>query len=97
MGKYKFYQDRKVTSWERDYFSVEADSYEEAEAIVRSWKCEDVSNVSDSHLHYERWESLPETSEYLLPEENGGCPTMEIFNQAGVSITTNVSEITQPN
>lgn len=28
MGKYKFYQDRKVTSWERDYFSVKANSYE---------------------------------------------------------------------
>lgn len=27
MGKYKFYQDRKVTSWERDYFSVKANSY----------------------------------------------------------------------
>lgn len=40
MGEYKFYQDRKVTSWERDYFSVKADSYEEAEAIVRSWNCE---------------------------------------------------------
>ena len=24
MGEYKFYQDRKVTSWERDYFSVKA-------------------------------------------------------------------------
>ena len=36
MGEYKFYQDRKVTSWERDYFSVKADSYEEAEAIVRT-------------------------------------------------------------
>ena len=44
MGEYKFYQDRKVTSWERDYFSVKANSYEEAEAIVRSWNCEDVSN-----------------------------------------------------
>ena len=30
MGEYKFYQDRKVTSWERDYFSVKANSYEEA-------------------------------------------------------------------
>ena len=45
MGKYQFYQDRKVTSWERDYFTVEAESYEDAEAIVRSWKCEDVSNI----------------------------------------------------
>ena len=36
MGEYKFYQDRKVTSWERDYFSVKANSYEEAEAIHRN-------------------------------------------------------------
>lgn len=97
MGKYKFYQDRKVTSWERDYFSVEADSYEEAEGIVRSWKCEDVSNIIDRRLSYDEWQALPETSEYLLPEENGGCPTMEIFNQAGVSIMTNVPEVTQSN
>ena len=34
MGEYKFYQDRKVTSWERDYFSVKANSYEEAEASI---------------------------------------------------------------
>ena len=40
MGKYQFYQDCKVTAWERDYFTVEAESYEDAEAIVRSWKCD---------------------------------------------------------
>ena len=44
MGKFEFYQDCKVKSWERDYFTVEANSYEEAEAIVRSWRCKDVSN-----------------------------------------------------
>ena len=54
MGKYKFYQDRKVTSWERDYFSVKANSYEEAEAIVRSWNCEDVSNIIDNRLCTEK-------------------------------------------
>ena len=26
MGKFEFYQDCKVTSWERDYFTVEANS-----------------------------------------------------------------------
>ena len=56
MGEYKFYQDRKVTSWERDYFSVKANSYEEAEAIVRSWNCEDVSNIIDNRLCYEEWQ-----------------------------------------
>ena len=97
MGKYKFYQDRKVTSWERDYFSVKADSYEEAVSIIRSWGCADVSNISDKRLFYDKWFALPETSEPLLPEENGGCPTMEIFNQSGVSIMTNAPEATQSN
>ena len=52
MGKFEFYQDCKVTSWERDYFTVEANSYEEAEAIVRSWRCKDVSNIIDSRLSH---------------------------------------------
>lgn len=95
MGKYKFYQDCKVTSWERDYFSVEADSYEEAVAIVRSWDCEDVSNIIDNRLCYEEWEALKDTSERLYPEENDGFPTMEIFNQDGESILTNVPEAPQ--
>lgn len=97
MRKYKFYQDCKVTSWERDYFSVEADSYEEAVAIVRSWKCEDVSNIIDDCLCYEEWRALDYTSERLLPEENGGYPTMEIFNEDGESIMTNVPETPQSN
>ena len=95
--EYKFYQDRKVTSWERDYFSVKADSYEEAEAIVRSWNCEDVSNIIDNRLCYEEWQALTDTSESMLPEENDGNPTIEIFNQDGESIMTNVPETPQSN
>lgn len=38
MGNFRFYQECKVTCWERDYFTVDAENYEEAEAIVRSWK-----------------------------------------------------------
>ena len=72
MGEYKFYQDRKVTSWERDYFSVKANSYEEAEALT-------------------------DTSESMLPEENDGNPTIEIFNEDGESIMTNVPKTPQSN
>ena len=77
MGKFEFYQDCKVTSWERDYFTVEANSYEEAEAII------------DSRLSHGRSEALRDTSELLFPEENDGYPTIEIFNQEGESIMTN--------
>lgn len=90
MGNYKFYQDTKVTSWERDHFSVEANSYEEAVAIVRSWNCEDISNVIDGRLSHGQWEALTDTSEYMLPEKNDDNPTREIFSQEGESIITNV-------
>lgn len=89
MGKFEFYQDCKVKSWERDYFTVEANSYEEAEAIVRSWRCKDVSNIIDSRLSHGRSEVLRDTSELLFPEENDGYSTIEIFNQEEESIMTN--------
>lgn len=63
MGKFEFYQDCKVTSWERDYFTVEANSYEEAEAIVRSWRCKDVSNIIDCPVTSHRSGRL----RYMLP------------------------------
>ena len=80
MGKYKFYQDRKVTSWERDYFSVEAESYEEAVSIIRSWGCEDVSNISDKRLFYDEWFALPETSEPLLPDYGDFQSIRRVYN-----------------
>ena len=92
MGKYQFYQDRKVTSWERDYFTVEAASYKDAEAIVRSWKCEDVSNIIDCRLCYDEWRALADTSECMFPDENGGCPTIEVYNSKGKAIINNAPE-----
>ena len=38
MAKFDFYQDRKVTSWERTTFAVEAKDYREAVDIVKSWQ-----------------------------------------------------------
>ena len=92
MGKYQFYQDRKVTSGERDYFTVKAASYKDAEAIVRSWKCEDVSNIIDSRLCYDEWLALADTSECMFPDENGGCPTIEVYNSKGKAIINNAPE-----
>ena len=92
MGKYQFYQDCKVTAWERDHFTVEAESYEDAEAIVRSWKCEDVSNIIDSRLCYDEWRALPDTSECMSPDENGGSPTIEVYNSVGKVIINNAPE-----
>ncbi|MBV4238634.1 hypothetical protein LI140_03010 [Phocaeicola dorei] len=95
MGKFNFYQDCKVTSWERATFIVEASSYAEAVAIVRSWKGEDILGIIDSRLCYESRQFLFDTSEYLSPEENNGQPTIEIFDYSGNPIITNVPETIQ--
>ena len=93
MGNFRLYQDCKVTCWERDYFTVEAENYEEAEAIVRSWKCDDVTNITDKRLHLERNEVLCDTSERIFPDENGGCPTMEIYNADGLAVINDAPDL----
>lgn len=93
MGNFRFYQDCKVTCWERDYFTVEAENYEEAAAIVRSWKCDDVTNVTDNRIHLERNEVLRDTSERIFPDENGGCPTMEIYNADGLAVINDAPDL----
>ena len=40
MEAFRFYQDRKVTCWERTHFEVTAENYEEAVALVKSWQGE---------------------------------------------------------
>ena len=35
MAKFKFYQDKEITTWVRDFFSVEAETLEEAIAYVK--------------------------------------------------------------
>ena len=47
MNTFDFYQDRKVTCWERTQFSIEAESYKEALEIIKSWGGEDVLCFED--------------------------------------------------
>ena len=47
MKTFDFYQDRKVTCWERTQFSIEAESYKEALEIIKSWGGEDVLCFED--------------------------------------------------
>ena len=35
MAKFKFYEDRQITAWTRDYFEVEAESLEDAIALIK--------------------------------------------------------------
>lgn len=39
MGKFKFYQDKEIKTWVRDYFNVEAESLEDAIEYVKKMGC----------------------------------------------------------
>lgn len=71
MDNFRFYHDCKVTCWECDYFTIEAENYEEAAVIVNSWQCDDVTNVTDQPLYLEGNEILRDTSERIFLNENG--------------------------
>ncbi|WP_211605360.1 hypothetical protein [Porphyromonas gingivalis] len=88
----RFYQDRKVTCWERTHFEVTAENYEEAVAIVKSWRGEDVLCFEDNEkVIIMDDETLYETSESLSVKGNGGKPTIEVFADNGEDIINNTT------
>lgn len=96
MEKFNFYQDRKVTCWERTHFDVKAESYEEAVALVKSWQGEDVLCFEDDeNIIITDGETLYDTSESLSVEENGEQPTIEVFANNGEDIINNKPDNTE--
>lgn len=69
METYNLYVDRKYTIWEREFFTVEAES--ETEAIE---KC---LNHSVERGNYEY---LDNSADLMTPKENNNYPTLEVFN-----------------
>lgn len=96
MEAFRFYQDGKVTCWERTHFEVTAENYEEAVAIVKSWQGEDVLCFEDNEkVIIMDDKTLYETSEHLSVEENGGNPTIEVFADNGENIINNSPDNTK--
>ena len=77
---YKFKKDSKVTVWQRDYITVEADSPEEAYALMKENALEDFSCLNDERITYDRTETLFDTIEVLPVEENDNQATVEIYH-----------------
>ena len=76
----------------RTKFQVKAENYEQAVAIIKSWQGEDVMNHDDAdQVIFVEGETLLDTSENLSPEENGGRPTTEVFDDKGKEITNNLN------
>lgn len=81
MTKYRFYEDRKVSVWERIYFSIEAATIETAEAqaaaIAHRSLYAAASHAAaieiESETHYE-------TIREIAPSENEGRATVRIHS-----------------
>src|SRR3712207_3688199 len=94
MQKFSFYQDRKVTCWERTRFEVKAENYEKAVAIVKSWQGEDVLCLEDDKVVFiTDGETLYETAESMPIEDNQGQPTIEVFGEYREDIIDNKPDV----
>lgn len=70
METYRLSVDRKYTIWEREYYTIKAES--ETEALE---KCLDpYVECSDSEFLYD-------TADNMTPKDNDNYPTLEVFNE----------------
>lgn len=81
MEEFIFYQDEKVTCWERNTFLVKAESYEKALEFIKSLEGEDLhDHEEDGVLEFYDRETLDETVEYMTVEENDNQETLEVLD-----------------
>ena len=80
------YVDFKVTSWER----VEIPEGKEAEfkALIESGEITsaEIMFQTDEDLYCEK---LHDTDEQMIPEDNGGCSTIDVLDEDGETIWKN--------
>lgn len=55
MAKFRFYQDKEIRTWVRDYFNVEAETLDEAIEYVKNMDCpfEDDECKKDTKVEFE--------------------------------------------
>ena len=55
MAKFRFYQDKEIRTWVRDYFNVEAETLDEAIKYVKNMGCpfEDDECKKDTKVEFE--------------------------------------------
>lgn len=70
MKTYNLYVDRKCTIWEREYYTIEAES--ETKALEKCLS-PDVECYNSEFLY--------DTAGYMTPKDNDNYPTLEVFNR----------------
>jgi hypothetical protein len=83
---FNFHLDTKVTTWYRTEFEIKANSMEEAKQLAIGFHLE----MGTTELP---WEHIDETLERIMPDENGGEPTEELYDEEGNIIWDNTKSI----
>lgn len=91
MKKFKFYQDQKVTQWERLFFEVKAKNYPQAVQKIKQFRNEDIINFEDDTLKISHLERVDDTKELMTLSQNDCCSTLELFNEQGEFIADNTN------
>lgn len=76
MAKFRFYQDKEVKTWVRDYFNVEAETLDEAIVYVKNMGCpfEDDECKKDTKVEFE-YRDVDWTNEVLWDCMDADAPT----------------------
>jgi len=69
------YIDYKVTCWKRVHFNENTNPKE----VIQVLEEEGLDYVFDNELGFVEQETLYDTDEEITPEENGGCSTIEVY------------------
>ena len=68
METYRLSVDRKYTIWEREYYTIEAETEALEKCLNPDVEC------SDSEFQYD-------TAYHMTPKDNNNYPTLEVFNK----------------
>ena len=79
---FNFNLDTKVTTWYRTEVEIEANSLEEAQKLAIAFR----ERGDNTELP---WEQIDDTQEGMIPDENGGQPTEELYDEDGNIIWDN--------
>lgn len=96
METFEFYQDQKVTAWDRVHFSVTAPDLETAKAKLEVYREKEIENDENLGIEISHCEYQPDTSEQITVEENGGCSTLEMYTEDGDEVMDNAPEPCPP-
>ena len=87
---FDFYQEVKMTIWQRQYFTIKAETEEEARELAKQYADKDVSFCDEVRVDETKW--LYDSEEQITPEENGGCATIEVYEYKGKLIADNAKK-----